>query len=122
MRVMKVLPFLPSMLREPCLRRTWLSSALLRATALELIVLAGHVLLYPAGITDERRDPAPPPEPPSRRPPHLPVPLPFPSRVPTGRPSSCSTGSSTTAPSSSCCAAPSPGTAGTIWSPSTTRR
>ncbi|WP_093773429.1 triacylglycerol lipase [Streptomyces sp. 136MFCol5.1] len=61
---MKVLPFLPSMLREPCLRRTWLSSALLRATALELIVLAGHVLLYPAGITDERRDPARPPEPP----------------------------------------------------------
>ena len=64
MRVMKVLPFLPSMMREPCVRRTWLSSALLRATALELIVLAGHVLLYPAGITDERRDPVRPPEPP----------------------------------------------------------
>ncbi|MFJ7944870.1 esterase/lipase family protein [Streptomyces sp. NPDC096354] len=61
---MKVLPFLPSMLREPCLRRSWLSSALLRATALELIVLAGHVLLYPAGITSERRGPARPSEPP----------------------------------------------------------
>lgn len=64
MRVMKVLPFLPSMMREPCVRRTWLSSALLRATALELIVLAAHVLLYPAGITSERRDPARPSEPP----------------------------------------------------------
>ncbi|MFF9348135.1 esterase/lipase family protein [Streptomyces sp. NPDC014734] len=31
------------------------SSALLKATALELAVLAGHVLLYPTGITGERR-------------------------------------------------------------------
>ncbi|MET8328331.1 alpha/beta fold hydrolase [Streptomyces sp. NPDC005181] len=63
---MKVLPFLPPLLlRGPCLHRTWLSSALLRATALELIVLAGHVLLYPAGITSERRDPAHPSEPPA---------------------------------------------------------
>ena len=61
MRVIdRSLPFLPTMLREPCLRRTWLSSALLRATALELIVLAGHLLLYPAGITSERRRPRAP--------------------------------------------------------------
>lgn len=63
MKVMKVLPFLTPLLLRPCLRRTWLSSALLRATALELIVLAGHVLLYPAGITSERRDPSHPSEP-----------------------------------------------------------
>ncbi|WP_392672149.1 esterase/lipase family protein [Streptomyces sp. LN785] len=56
---MKVLPFLPLLLRQPCLRRTWVSSALLRATALELFVLAGHVLLYPAGIGGERRDTPP---------------------------------------------------------------
>ncbi|MYS38433.1 alpha/beta hydrolase family protein [Streptomyces sp. KhCrAH-43] len=30
-------------------------TALLRATALELVVLAGHALLYPTGITGERR-------------------------------------------------------------------
>ncbi|MGW0731052.1 esterase/lipase family protein [Streptomyces sp. NPDC002851] len=36
-----------------------LSVALLKATALELVVLAGHLLLYPSGITDERH-PAPP--------------------------------------------------------------
>lgn len=54
---MKALPFLPLLLRRPCLRTTWLSSALLRATALELVVLAGHVLLYPTGITGERRTP-----------------------------------------------------------------
>ncbi|MGA4840102.1 esterase/lipase family protein [Streptomyces sp. G45] len=36
--------------------------ALLKATALELAILAGHVLLYPSGITQERRVvPAPPP-------------------------------------------------------------
>ncbi|WP_326666374.1 esterase/lipase family protein [Streptomyces sp. NBC_00385] len=33
---------------------TRLSAALLRATALELVVLAGHALLYPTGITGER--------------------------------------------------------------------
>ncbi|WP_406421551.1 alpha/beta fold hydrolase [Streptomyces sp. NBC_00873] len=56
---MKVLPFLPLLLRQPSLRRTWLSSALLRATALELVVLVGHVLLYPSGMTGERHDATP---------------------------------------------------------------
>lgn len=42
-----------------------ISAALLKATALELVVLAGHLLLYPSGITDEH-SPAPaavPPQP-----------------------------------------------------------
>ncbi|MFI6939348.1 lipase family alpha/beta hydrolase [Streptomyces sp. NPDC050418] len=34
--------------------RLWLSSALLKATALELAILTGHVLLYPSGIRQER--------------------------------------------------------------------
>ncbi|QFQ99884.1 alpha/beta fold hydrolase [Streptomyces phaeolivaceus] len=39
-----------------------LSMALLKATALELAILAGHLLLYPSGMTQERRAvPAPPP-------------------------------------------------------------
>lgn len=37
--------------------------ALLKATALEFVILAGHLLLYPSGITQERRA-APPPPPP----------------------------------------------------------
>ncbi|MFH9073700.1 esterase/lipase family protein [Streptomyces alboflavus] len=37
--------------------------ALLKATALEFVILAGHLLLYPSGITQERRT-APPPPPP----------------------------------------------------------
>jgi pimeloyl-ACP methyl ester carboxylesterase len=59
----KTLPFLPLLLRRLC-AGTWLpstripsprlSAALLRATALELVVLAGHTLLYPTGITGER--------------------------------------------------------------------
>ncbi|MEU2130757.1 alpha/beta fold hydrolase [Streptomyces sp. NPDC018352] len=53
---MKDLPFLPPLLRLPCPRPTvQLSSALLKATALELAVLAGHVLIYPTGIPGERR-------------------------------------------------------------------
>ncbi|MFJ8850221.1 esterase/lipase family protein [Streptomyces sp. NPDC102437] len=53
---MKDLPFLPPLLRRPCPRPTVrLSSALLKATALELAVLAGHVLIYPTGIPGERR-------------------------------------------------------------------
>ncbi|MEU8697374.1 alpha/beta fold hydrolase [Streptomyces sp. NPDC048680] len=54
---MKALPFLPLLLRQPFPRSAWLSSALLRATALELVVLAGHALLYPTGIAGERRTP-----------------------------------------------------------------
>ncbi|QNP75785.1 alpha/beta fold hydrolase [Streptomyces roseirectus] len=39
---------------------TTLSTALLKATALELAILAGHLLLYPTGVRQER--PAPPPD------------------------------------------------------------
>ncbi|MBM7437146.1 triacylglycerol lipase [Streptomyces sp. HB132] len=60
---MKVLSFLPLLLRRPCLRPSRLSSTLVRATALELVILAGHVLMYPSGLTPERRTPAPPPHP-----------------------------------------------------------
>ncbi|MFG2675703.1 esterase/lipase family protein [Streptomyces sp. NPDC048445] len=49
-----LLPLLP---RRTGPRNAWLSSALLRATALELVVLAGHALIYPTGITGERRTP-----------------------------------------------------------------
>lgn len=52
---MKALPFLPLLLRRPGPHKAWLPSALLRATALELVVLAGHALIYPTGITGERR-------------------------------------------------------------------
>ncbi|MFJ3303434.1 esterase/lipase family protein [Streptomyces sp. NPDC086549] len=40
---------------------TELSIALLKATALEIAILAGHLVLYPTGITQERRSPAPTP-------------------------------------------------------------
>ncbi|MFI6642223.1 esterase/lipase family protein [Streptomyces sp. NPDC050504] len=53
---MGALPFflfpLPTCLR---LRRIQVSSALLRATALELAILAGHLFLYPSGMSQERR-------------------------------------------------------------------
>ncbi|WHM37079.1 alpha/beta fold hydrolase [Streptomyces sp. BPTC-684] len=42
-----------------CLRRAWISAAMLRATALDLAVLAGHLVLYPSGMAAERKDPAP---------------------------------------------------------------
>ncbi|MGW0782083.1 esterase/lipase family protein [Streptomyces sp. NPDC002913] len=58
---MKVLSFLPLLLRSTCLRPAWLSSTLVRATALELVILAGHVLIYPSGLTPERRSPTPEP-------------------------------------------------------------
>ncbi|MFC9857322.1 MULTISPECIES: esterase/lipase family protein [unclassified Streptomyces] len=65
---MKVLPLslplsrlsLPSA-RGPVPRRPRPSSALLGATALELAVLAGHLLIYPLGLTQERHGPAPTP-------------------------------------------------------------
>ncbi|AZM60474.1 MULTISPECIES: esterase/lipase family protein [unclassified Streptomyces] len=50
------LPFLPLCRRLLPARLTDLSLALLKATALELAILAGHLLLYPAGIVEERRD------------------------------------------------------------------
>ncbi|MFK4067405.1 lipase family alpha/beta hydrolase [Streptomyces sp. NPDC029674] len=73
------LPSLPSLPSLPALpvKVAGLSVALLKATALELTILAGHLLLYPSGITQERR-PAPvqPPPgaprlPPDGRPPVL---------------------------------------------------
>lgn len=54
---MKVLSFLPQLSPKLCPRPAWLSSALVRATALELVILAGHVLIYPSGLTPERRTP-----------------------------------------------------------------
>ncbi|MFG2354647.1 esterase/lipase family protein [Streptomyces sp. NPDC048521] len=56
---MKVTGILPLFL--PLCRRLWpgslagLSMALLKATALEAAILAGHLLLYPTGLTQERR-------------------------------------------------------------------
>ncbi|WP_405999046.1 esterase/lipase family protein [Streptomyces sp. NBC_00829] len=60
---MKVLSFFPLSLRP--VRQLHLSAALLRATALELAILAGHLLLYPSGLTPERpaRPPFPGPDP-----------------------------------------------------------
>lgn len=52
---MKV-PLLPVSLAPPfALPFPSLPAALLRATALELVILAGHLLLYPTGLTPERR-------------------------------------------------------------------
>ncbi|MEW2613207.1 alpha/beta fold hydrolase [Streptomyces sp. NPDC047880] len=55
------LPFLPLCERLLPGRLAGLSMALLKATALEIAILAGHLLLYPSGITQERRVPAPAP-------------------------------------------------------------
>ncbi|MGW4021359.1 esterase/lipase family protein [Streptomyces sp. NPDC005009] len=49
------LPFLPLCRRLLPTRLADLSLNLLKATALELAILAGHLLLYPAGIVQERR-------------------------------------------------------------------
>ena len=49
------LPFLPLCQRLLPSRLAGLSLALLKATALELAILAGHLLLYPSGVTQERR-------------------------------------------------------------------
>ncbi|MCX5385142.1 alpha/beta fold hydrolase [Streptomyces sp. NBC_00083] len=72
---MPVLSFLPLAL-PPFLRRAWLSAALIRATALDLAVLAGHLLLYPSGLTPERHpvtDPAATPQLPTSGRSHPPV-------------------------------------------------
>ncbi|MFF2008169.1 esterase/lipase family protein [Streptomyces sp. NPDC058195] len=65
---MKVLPFLPPLPLPlplgPGPHPAGPSAALLKATALELVVLTAHVLLYPTGITGERRDVPCPAEPP----------------------------------------------------------
>src|SRR4051812_37445538 len=49
-------PFRP-LCRVLPVRLAGLSIALLKATALELAILAGHLLLYPSGILPERRHP-----------------------------------------------------------------
>ncbi|MER5435627.1 alpha/beta fold hydrolase [Streptomyces sp. NPDC002588] len=56
----RLLPGLPSLPGLPA-RLAGLSTALLKATVLDLAILAGHLLLYPSGITQERRLPALPP-------------------------------------------------------------
>ncbi|MFD5077641.1 esterase/lipase family protein [Streptomyces sp. NPDC058371] len=48
-------PLLPLCQRLFPSRLAGLSMALLKATALEITILAGHLLLYPSGITQERR-------------------------------------------------------------------
>ncbi|TGA96555.1 alpha/beta fold hydrolase [Streptomyces sp. MZ04] len=61
MTVTRVLPFRPLCALLPA-RLAGLSLTLLKATALELAILTGHLLLYPSGITPERRTvPAPSP-------------------------------------------------------------
>ncbi|MER5439268.1 alpha/beta fold hydrolase [Streptomyces sp. NPDC002790] len=56
MKVTRTLPFRPLCHLLPT-RLAGLSIALLKATALELAILAGHLLLYPSGILPERRQP-----------------------------------------------------------------
>ncbi|MGQ4386416.1 lipase family alpha/beta hydrolase [Streptomyces sp. SAS_270] len=48
-------PFLPLCQRLIPSRLAGLSVTLLKATALEIAILAGHLLLYPSGIVQERR-------------------------------------------------------------------
>ncbi|CAM5425252.1 esterase/lipase family protein [Streptomyces pilosus] len=67
------LPFLPLCRRLLPARLADLSLALLKATALELAILAGHVLLYPAGIIQERRGPEGPALPVTKGAPQLPT-------------------------------------------------
>lgn len=57
MTITRVLPFRPPCLTLPA-RLAGLSMALLKATALEVAILAGHLLLYPSGIVQERRSAA----------------------------------------------------------------
>ncbi|CAM5671076.1 hypothetical protein SGLAM104S_06563 [Streptomyces glaucescens] len=62
--LIRALPPLSALPLPPLGRRllpgglTGLSLTLLKATALEVAILAGHLLLYPSGITQERRRPA----------------------------------------------------------------
>ncbi|MFF6782029.1 alpha/beta fold hydrolase [Streptomyces sp. NPDC012510] len=50
-----IAPFLPLCERFLPARLAGLSVALLKSTALELAILAGHLVLYPSGMTQERR-------------------------------------------------------------------
>ncbi|MET8469932.1 alpha/beta fold hydrolase [Streptomyces sp. NPDC006422] len=67
MKVTRTLPFRPLCHLLPT-RLAGLSVALLKATALELAILAGHLLLYPSGILPERRQPLALPRHPSSQP------------------------------------------------------
>ncbi|MFE0107116.1 lipase family alpha/beta hydrolase [Streptomyces sp. NPDC059009] len=59
MTVTRVLPFRQLSHLLP-VRMAGLSLAFLKATALELAILAGHILLYPSGMAQERRPQLPP--------------------------------------------------------------
>ncbi|MYU32648.1 alpha/beta fold hydrolase [Streptomyces sp. SID8358] len=58
---MKVLSFLPPLLSRSCPRPAWPASTPLRAAALELAILAGHLLVYPSGLIPQRRPLSPSP-------------------------------------------------------------
>ncbi|MFS8200780.1 esterase/lipase family protein [Streptomyces sp. CWNU-52B] len=58
-----LMPLLPLCQRLLPTRLAGLSLTLLKATALEIAILAGHLVLYPSGITPERHAPPSPPEP-----------------------------------------------------------
>lgn len=58
-----VMPLLPLCERVLPSRLAGLSTALLKATVLEIAILAGHLLLYPSGIVQEGRTTAPEPSP-----------------------------------------------------------
>ncbi|MBV1935348.1 alpha/beta fold hydrolase [Streptomyces sp. BV286] len=58
-----VLPLLPLCRRLLPDSLAGFSLTLLKATALEIAILAGHLLLYPSGITPERRPSSAPPRP-----------------------------------------------------------
>lgn len=73
MKVTRTLPFRPLCHLLPT-RLAGLSIALLKATALELAILAGHLLLYPSGILPERRQSLALPRHPSAPPPSPPAP------------------------------------------------
>ncbi|MFJ6648207.1 lipase family alpha/beta hydrolase [Streptomyces sp. NPDC091290] len=60
MKVTGALPFLPLCRRLLPSGLAGLSLTLLKATALEIAILAGHVLLYPSGMAQERRSPGAP--------------------------------------------------------------
>jgi hypothetical protein len=59
----ETIPFLPLCQKLFPSRLAGLSVALLKATALEIAILAGHILLYPTGIIQERRSAPTPPSP-----------------------------------------------------------
>ncbi|MEU8673870.1 alpha/beta fold hydrolase [Streptomyces sp. NPDC048560] len=64
-------------MRTPCALPARLSSALVKATVLEIVILAGHILIYPTGVTPERRDATPPAPGPAAAPEPEPTPAPL---------------------------------------------